>query len=109
MSFPYLARALRNANVDRIRWEARRAPTTSMPEALEATLPAPDHTSARHDAQAVLAAVAQLPDTFREVVVAVDVSGASYTEAAAQLSIPVGTVMSRLYRGRRRVIEALAD
>ena len=53
--------------------------------------------------------VAQLPDTFREVVVAVDISGASYTEAAAQLNIPVGTVMSRLYRGRRRVIEAMDD
>jgi RNA polymerase sigma-70 factor (ECF subfamily) len=37
----------------------------------------------------------------------VDVAGASYQEAADALGIPVGTVMSRLYRGRQRVIRAV--
>jgi RNA polymerase sigma-70 factor (ECF subfamily) len=106
--FPYLARALRNSHVDRIRSDARRVRTTSMPETLEAILPAPERAAAQLEAREVLAAVAELPDGYREVVVAVDVSGYSYTEAADRLGIPIGTVMSRLYRGRRRVIAALA-
>jgi RNA polymerase sigma-70 factor (ECF subfamily) len=107
--FPYLARALRNNHVDRVRAEARRVRTTSLPEALEATLAAPDRTVALDEARSVLAAVAELPECFREAVVAVDVSGFSYTEAAKQLGVPVGTVMSRLYRGRQRVLRALAE
>jgi RNA polymerase sigma-70 factor (ECF subfamily) len=107
--FPYLARALRNNHVDQVRAAARRVQTTAMPTALEEILPAPDRTVARHEARAVLATVADLPPAYRDVVVAVDVSGLSYTEAAEQLGIPLGTVMSRLYRGRQRVIQALRD
>ena len=106
--FPYLARALRNNHVDRVRAEARRVRTTAMPETLEAILPAPERTIAQIEARQVLAAVAGLPDCYREVVVAVDVTGLSYTEAAERLGVPIGTVMSRLYRGRRRVVQALA-
>ncbi|GGM62909.1 RNA polymerase sigma factor [Longimycelium tulufanense] len=42
-----------------------------------------------------------LPDKLRSVVHLVDVAGLSYAEAAATLGVPVGTVMSRLHRGRR--------
>ena len=106
--FPYLARALRNSYVDRVRWEARRVPTTAMPENADAIGAVSDATDGRHEARAVLAAVADLPQVYRDVVVAVDVAGYSYAEAAERFGIPVGTVMSRLYRGRRRVIQALA-
>jgi RNA polymerase sigma-70 factor, ECF subfamily len=107
--FPYLARALRNNHVDRVRSQARRVKTTAIADTLEAVLPAADHTAALDDARAVLAAVAELPHGYRDVVVRVDVFGYSYAEAAEQLDIPVGTVMSRLHRGRSRVVQALGD
>jgi RNA polymerase sigma-70 factor (ECF subfamily) len=44
-----------------------------------------------------------LPESFRQVVALVDVEGLSYQEAAERLSIPVGTVMSRLHRSRARM------
>jgi RNA polymerase sigma-70 factor (ECF subfamily) len=49
-----------------------------------------------------------LPPSFRVVVQLVDVEGLSYQEAAESLDIPVGTVMSRLHRARRRLRQALA-
>jgi RNA polymerase sigma-70 factor (ECF subfamily) len=51
----------------------------------------------------VIGAIAALPDEQRKVVAAVDVAGFGYKEAAARLRIPLGTVMSRLYRGRARL------
>ena len=55
----------------------------------------------------MFAAVAGLPEEFRDVLAAVDVAGLSYAEAAEALGIPVGTVMSRLARGRERVATRL--
>ena len=52
-------------------------------------------------------AIDALPDRFRVVVVLVDVQGWSYQEVAASLGIPVGTVRSRLARGRAALQEAL--
>jgi RNA polymerase sigma-70 factor, ECF subfamily len=52
-------------------------------------------------------AIDALPDTFREVVVLVDVQGLTYAEVAALLAVPVGTVRSRLARGRSRLQRAL--
>lgn len=56
---------------------------------------------------AVRAAVDGLPDPFREVVVLVDLEQQSYEEAARVLSLPKGTVRSRLFRGRRLLQEKL--
>ncbi|HUF90333.1 MAG TPA: sigma-70 family RNA polymerase sigma factor [Gemmatimonadota bacterium] len=56
----------------------------------------------------VKAAIDGLPDPFRELVVLRDLEGFSYRECADLLGIPVGTVMSRLHRGRRLLREALA-
>ena len=55
----------------------------------------------------MFAVVAQLDEDFRDVLAAVDVAGLSYAEAARALDLPLGTVMSRLSRGRRRVADAL--
>lgn len=57
----------------------------------------------------VLDAVSRLPDEFREVVVLSDLEGLSYNEIADVQDIPIGTVKSRLYRGRRLLAQALRD
>ena len=52
--------------------------------------------------------IAALPEEFRDVLVAVDVAGLSYKEASDALGVPEGTIMSRLYRARKRVVNSLA-
>jgi len=56
---------------------------------------------------AVRCAIEQLPVIFREVILLCDVEDASYREIAEILSIPIGTVMSRLARARKAVRESL--
>ena len=50
-----------------------------------------------------------LPDTYRAVVVLVDLEERSYREAASELGLPLGTVMSRLHRGRKLLAARLAQ
>jgi RNA polymerase sigma-70 factor (ECF subfamily) len=59
------------------------------------------------EARELYAAVAGLPDDFRDVLVAVDVAGLSYKEAATALRVREGTVMSRLYRARQQIVRLL--
>jgi RNA polymerase sigma-70 factor, ECF subfamily len=103
----YLMTMLRNAQVDRYRAASRRQ-TTSLDEAEEPEDPRaglrPDRAA---EGREVLEAVYAVDSPFRETIVAVDVLGLSYKEAARALSVPVGTVMSRLARGRERVIALL--
>ncbi len=54
-------------------------------------------------------AVESLPEQFRMVLLLADVEGFSYKEIAEILDIPIGTVMSRLHRGRRAMQKALFD
>jgi len=63
----------------------------------------------RYEQDAVRVALAELPVKFREVILLCDVEGMSYQEIAAALGIPIGTVMSRLSRGRRAMRELLAQ
>jgi RNA polymerase sigma-70 factor (ECF subfamily) len=57
----------------------------------------------------VLRAIDQLPEQFREAVVLSDVEGLSYEEVARILSVPIGTVKSRLFRARRQLQAKLYD
>jgi RNA polymerase sigma-70 factor (ECF subfamily) len=59
------------------------------------------------EAREVYQAVAGLPDDYRDALVAVDVAGLSYKEAAKALGTKEGTIMSRLYRARQRVARAV--
>jgi len=68
------------------------------------TPPIPDQLS---DGE-ILAALEGIPDDYRAVVLLVDVEGFSYKEVAGILSIPIGTVMSRLSRGRKMLRDRLA-
>jgi RNA polymerase sigma-70 factor (ECF subfamily) len=61
----------------------------------------------RSDIEAVRSAIEQLPVIFREVILLCDVEDASYREIAEILSIPIGTVMSRLARARKMVRASL--
>ena len=57
----------------------------------------------------VKAAVENLPENFRMAVLLADVEGFSYKEIAEIMDIPIGTVMSRLHRGRKALEKALYD
>ena len=57
----------------------------------------------------VKAAVEALPEQFRVAVLLADVEGFSYKEIAEILDVPIGTVMSRLHRGRRALQKTLHD
>jgi RNA polymerase sigma factor (sigma-70 family) len=61
------------------------------------------------DAAAVEAAIAAVPPPFREVLVLRDVNGLSYREIAAMLTMPIGTVMSRLARGRAMLAAGIVE
>src|SRR3954447_2426360 len=103
----YLLRALRNRWRDELRSRARRPAPAPPPEGggdLPAAAPTPD---AVMDAAAVLNAVHQVPSPYRETIIAIDVLGLSYAEGSKALGVPVGTVMSRLHRGRTKVAERL--
>jgi RNA polymerase sigma-70 factor (ECF subfamily) len=104
----YLLRVLRNTFVSGLRTRGRRVEEAPMPEGFDA----PDTREERRpdraiEAAEIYAAVADLPQDFREALVAVDVVGLSYREAARALRVREGTVMSRLFRARKRVADAL--
>ena len=100
----YLLRALRNTFISSRRKAARRIATDGLDEALE---PAdPSRATRPEDAVAtreVFAAIADLPDAFRDALVAVDVAGLTYLEAAELLNTKEATITSRVFRARARV------
>lgn len=106
----YLLRTLRNTFLNLRRSEGRRLRPGPLPEQLDLVAdPRAREPQAALEAGELYAAVAALPGDFRDVLVAVDITGLSYKEAARALRIREGTVMSRLYRARRQVVRRLED
>jgi RNA polymerase sigma-70 factor (ECF subfamily) len=117
----WLLRILTNLNIDRGRRQQRAPQTTSIDETgdyflynrLEAA--SSDGTSdadrvlERLSQDSIVDALADVPHDFRDVIVLVDIGEFSYADAAQILDIPIGTVMSRLHRGRRILKKNLAD
>ncbi len=70
--------------------------------------PSPEQAvAAKNIAEAVHTALGEVPEDFRLAVLLADIEGLSYKEIAAVMECPVGTVMSRLYRGRRHLKKVL--
>ena len=104
----YLMRALRNTFLSGRRAASRRPVSAGTVAELEPV--DPRRATRPHDALdagALYAAIASLPEDFRLALVAVDVAGLSYREAAALLGTGEPTVTSRLFRARQRLAREL--
>ena len=115
----WLLRILTNLNIDRGRRQQRTPPM----QGLEANdyflydrltendggLSDEDRVVERLSQDDIVSALSSVPHDFRDVIVLVDIGDFSYQDAAQILDIPIGTVMSRLHRGRRILKRELAD
>ena len=109
-TLPYLLTVLRNTYISSLRKRDRRPKTAPLEESEERlAAPVAANPVSALAAREVFSAIAALPDDQRDVLAAVDVAGLSYQEAADSLEVPVGTVMSRLYRGRNRVAQTVGE
>ncbi len=114
----WLFRILTNLNIDRGRRQQRAPDFQPMEEGdyylynrLEETGGASDEERVvqRLSQDGIVQALSALPHNYRDVVVLVDIGDFSYQDAAQILDIPIGTVMSRLHRGRRILKHELAE
>src|SRR5213083_347484 len=115
----WLLRILTNLNIDRGRKQQRTPDTQPLEEGdyflynkLEASgagVSDEERVVERLSQNDVVAALSEVPHDFRDVVVLVDVGDFTYADAAQILDIPIGTVMSRLHRGRRILKKAMAE
>jgi RNA polymerase sigma-70 factor (ECF subfamily) len=107
----WLARIVTNVFLDETRRRKRR-PQTALPDDPDRVLagaPGADEASAMESLpDHIQAALGDLQKEFRVAVVLCDVAGLSYGEIAAQTGVPVGTVRSRVHRGRLKLREALS-
>jgi len=115
----WLLRILTNLNIDRGR-RSQRTPQTMPLEANDYYLydklaeadggaSDEDRVVERLSQDDIVSALSAVPHDFRDVIVLVDIGDFSYQDAAQILDIPIGTVMSRLHRGRRILKRELAE
>ncbi len=118
----WLLRILTNLNIDRGRRQQRSPQTTSLDteagdyflynklegQSADGTVDE-ERVLDRLSQDSIVDALADVPHDFRDVLVLVDIGEFSYADAAQILDIPIGTVMSRLHRGRRILKKNLAD
>jgi RNA polymerase sigma-70 factor (ECF subfamily) len=99
----YLLRAMRNTLLSQRRTESRRPRTTLLDDELRHAAGSGNDPADAVERRQVYAFIYELPPEFRDAIVAVDVVGLSYGEAARALGIAEGTLTSRLFRARDRV------
>jgi RNA polymerase sigma-70 factor (ECF subfamily) len=112
----WMLRITANASYDLLR-RAQRRPTTALPDPDEGQAELPDADAPNPVAESIRAelyrhleaALQRLPDDQRMAVVLCDVYGMDYNEVAAATESALGTVKSRIHRGRLRLRELLAD
>jgi RNA polymerase sigma-70 factor (ECF subfamily) len=115
----WLLRILTNLNIDRGR-RRQRAPDVQSLEANDyyladrreergGPISEEERVDERLSQDTIVNALAEVPHDFRDVVVLVDIGSFTYQDAAQILDIPIGTVMSRLHRGRRILKRQLAE
>jgi RNA polymerase sigma factor (sigma-70 family) len=97
----WLFAILRNLHVSALRQGRRRGQHVDLDKATPAATTAPQETSL--EVQDVLAALDQLPEEQKSLLLLIGVEDFSYDDAARILGVPTGTVMSRLSRGRQRL------
>jgi len=110
----WLMTILRNTFINDYRARRRRPTPVDLDEVAERSVfaelqdvdPADGFLDRIIDAE-VVAAIDALPEEFRVAVVLSDLEGLSYQEVSEAMGIPVGTVKSRLFRGRKRLQQAL--
>lgn len=100
----YLLRVLRNTYYTRYRATRRRPATVTLVEDMARAAPEPSFTSSE-----IMQAVASAPAVYRDAVIAVDIMGMSYGQAAHALRARQATITTRLYRGRQHVARVLFD
>jgi RNA polymerase sigma-70 factor (ECF subfamily) len=106
----YLLRVLRNTFFSQRRAASRRPQATGSPDELEliedrrASTP-----ESRLESAELYEAISRLPDDFRDALVAIDVVGLSYREAARALRVREATITTRLHRARQRVARELIN
>ena len=109
----WLWRITHNVFIDEVRRRKRR-PTSPLPDSVDhwgshASPGADEELAATRIGEDIQRALLTLPYDFREAVVMCDVLGLSYEEIAGAVAVPVGTVRSRIHRGRKLLREALAE
>jgi RNA polymerase sigma-70 factor (ECF subfamily) len=111
----WLLRILRNTFINALRRDNRQPQMVPLPEMVERGVELPGGPDPEDEVfrdaldDDVTAAMDMLPDEYRTAVLLVDVEGMPYKEVADIMDCPIGTVMSRLFRGRKMLRERLQD
>jgi RNA polymerase sigma-70 factor (ECF subfamily) len=104
----YLLRVLRNTFISSRRMSSRRPQELLVGDDMELLAgEGPAGADRWMDSNELYGAIAQLPDAFRDALIAVDLVGLSYREAARALQVPEATITTRLHRARQRVVRSI--
>ncbi len=104
----YLLTVLRNTFMSSRRTAARRPYTEPFPDDMSRIEdPSAAQPEKRFGTAELYAAIAALPEQFRDAIIAVDVVGLSYREASRSLKVREATLTTRLHRARQRVADAI--